>query len=103
MKIKLTSKTIKTLSKRIAEDFRYYPYTDIVSLTDNVLFPTFKKVVYETGNTRTLTIDDFYDTMDKYKYLKETYQTLAFYKNMLMNNTSRIERYITICNDFIRG
>lgn len=102
MKIKLTSKTIKTLSKRIAEDFLYYPNTDIVSLTDNVLLPTFRKVVYETGNTRTLTIDDFYDTIDKYKYLRGMYQTLSYHKMLLLSGTSRIERYNTICNDYIR-
>lgn len=98
MKIKLTHNTITKLCNQFSADFRYYPRTDTISLTDNVLFPSFKKVICETGNTQPLTMDDFYDTMDGYKDLQETYQTLVFHQELYKKGKTPLDAFVGVCD-----
>lgn len=93
MKINLTPKTIERMASEMCSDFNYYAKTDIVTLTENVIFRTFKNNVFLSGNTMPLTLDDFYDTMDGYKYLQHVYQTLAYHHYLLNKGVSHPNTY----------
>lgn len=98
MKIKLTHSTILKMRNQFSADFKYYPRTDIIALTDNVLFPSFKKVIYETGNTQPLTMEDFYSTLDAYKDLQETYQTLVYHQELYRKGKTPLDAFIGVCD-----
>lgn len=91
MKIKLTRSEIKKLTYCIPDSFKRNYDKDIIYITDylySYFFSYFAPV----------SIEDFYDTLDAYKDLQETYQTLVYHHELYKKGKTPLDAFIGVCD-----
>lgn len=97
MKIQLTKNVVKRLLVEMKSCFKMHPTWDVLEITDDFL-DCFLCRVHETGYIQIITIDDFYDTLDAYKDLQETYQTLVYHHELYRKGKTPLDAFIGVCD-----
>lgn len=98
MKIKLTKNAIKDLKSGLELYFRSLYYEDVIQITDTFKMYYFDETLGIMGYDNITTDEDFYDTLDAYKDLQETYQTLVYHHELYKKGKTPLDAFIGVCD-----
>lgn len=98
MKIKLTKGTVRRLNMGLQNYFKTLYEYDVIYITDTFKRNCFRYALNEMGYRRIFTDEDFYDTLDAYKELQETYQTLVYHHELYKKGKTPLDAFIGVCD-----
>lgn len=98
MKIKLTKGTVRRLNRGLRGYFKSLYEYDVIYITDTFKRSCFSCALNEMGYRRIVTDEDFYDTLDAYKELQETYQTLVYHHELYKKGKTPLDAFIGVCD-----
>lgn len=98
MKIKLTKGTVRRLNMGLLTYFKTLYEYDVIYITDTFKRNCFRYALNEMGYRKIFTDEDFYDTLDAYKDLQETYQTLVYHHESYKKGKTPLDAFIGVCD-----
>lgn len=98
MKIKLTKGAIKRINSGLQFYFKALSDYDVIYITDTFKRNCFRDTLLIMGYHRIFTDEDFYDTLDAYKELQETYQTLVYHHELYKKGKTPLDAFIGVCD-----
>lgn len=97
MKIKLAKDEIKRFNKDLQHCFKAHYDWDVLEITDDI-YDHFINDLRMWGYHWCASVEDFYDTIDAYKELQETYQTLVYHHELYKKGKTPLDAFIGVCD-----
>lgn len=79
---------VKATARMIRKTFARYYNEDIICITDNIQY-----------NMGIDDVDIFYNTFDKYKDIRNTYNELKYHHYLYKKGTTRKDMFLAVCNE----